>query len=148
MQALYSYKQGGGEAAEVIDHLLRDPLGDDRNTFRFAERLFLRTIDHQEETDALIEKHAENWDLARIALIDRVVLRMALTEFLTFEDIPPKVTINEAIEIVKRYSTEKSGPFINGILDAALLDLQQRGRLQKSGRGLIGMQSIRDRQAS
>jgi len=148
MQALYAYEQGGGEPADIIDLQLRDALIGDRNTFRFAERLFLRTIDHRKETDALIEKHAENWDLARIALIDRIVLRMALTEFLTFEDIPPKVTINEAIEIVKRYSTDKSGPFLNGILDAAVMDLQRQGRLKKSGRGLIGMQSLRDRQTS
>ena len=148
MQALYAYEVGGGEAADVINRLIREPLQDDRNTFRFAESLFLRTLDLRDDLDEIIEKHAENWDLARIALIDHVVLRMALCEFVAFEDVPPKVTINEAIEIAKRYSTEKSGPFINGILDAAVVDLQQRGRLKKSGRGLIGMQSIRDRQAS
>ena len=70
---------------------------------------------------------------------------MAVCEFLSFEDIPPKVTINEAIDIAKRYSTDKSGKFINGILDATLLDLQKQGRLKKSGRGLIGMQSIQSR---
>ena len=77
--------------------------------------------------------------------IDRNVLRLAVCELLFLEDIPPKVTINEAIDIAKRYSTEKSGEFINGILDAALLDLQKQGRLKKTGRGLIGMQSIQSR---
>lgn len=148
MQALYAFALSGDEAVHVIDILIRQPLAEDATAIRFAESLFLRTLDRTEEADAIIEQHAENWDLSRIALIDRLVLRMALTEFLAFEDIPPKVTINEAIEIVKRYSTEKSGQFVNGILDAAVLDLQQKGLLKKSGRGLVGMQSMRDRLTS
>lgn len=142
MQALYAFELGSGDASHVIKTLLTPRLDDADGTLRFAERLFLRTLDHVEETDSLISEHAENWDLARIALIDRIILRMALCEFLAFEDIPPKVTINEAIDVAKRYSTENSGKFINGILDAALLDLKERGRLKKSGRGLIGMQPI------
>ena len=67
---------------------------------------------------------------------------------LSFEDIPPKVSINEAIEIAKKYSTPRSGQFINGILDAALMDLHQQGRLVKSGRGLVGMGSLRARTTS
>ncbi len=145
MQALYAYELGSGDVPHVIKTLLKPHLPDGEGTLRFAERLFIRTIDLAEQTDVLIAAHAENWDLARIALIDRVLLRMALCEFLAFEDIPPKVTINEAIDIAKRYSTENSGKFINGILDAALLDLQEHGRLNKSGRGLVGMQSISSR---
>lgn len=145
MQALYAFEQGGGEARHVIDTLLRPDLDDDAKTFRFAERLFLRTLDFTAEADDIIAQHAQNWDLARIALIDRLVLRMALCEFVSFEDIPPKVTINEAIEIAKRYSTDNSGKFVNGILDAAVLDLHAAGRLKKSGRGLVGMQALEDR---
>lgn len=114
---------------------------------RFAESLFLRTLDLAAEADQIISRHADNWDIARIACIDRILLRMAICEFLTFEDIPPKVTINEAIDIAKRYSTDNSGKFINGILDAAVLELQQQQRLKKSGRGLVGTQSISDRLA-
>jgi N utilization substance protein B len=69
--------------------------------------------------------------------VDRLTLRMAITEFLHFEDIPPKVTINEAIEVAKSYSTEQSGTFLNGILDAVLKTLKTEGRLRKSGRGLV-----------
>ena len=70
---------------------------------------------------------------------------MAICELLTFEDIPPKVSINEAIEVAKRYSTSKSGKFINGILDAVLISLQREGRLRKKGRGLLGMENMSTR---
>ena len=145
MQALYAFTLGGGEVPHILDTLVKPRFNEDTTTLKFAETLFLRTLDIADEADRLIGRHADNWDLSRIALIDRILLRMAVCEFLSFEDIPPKVTINEAIDIAKRYSTDKSGKFINGILDAALLDLQQQGRLKKSGRGLIGMQSIQSR---
>ncbi len=70
---------------------------------------------------------------------------MAICEMLSFPDIPPKVSINESIEIAKKYSTENSGKFINGILDAVLLVLYEEGRLRKSGRGLVGMDSLEQR---
>ena len=145
MQALYAFILGGGDAPHILGTLIKPRLQEDATTLKFAESLFLRTLDLAEEADVLIGQHADNWDLSRIALIDRILLRMAVCEFLRFEDIPPKVTINEAIDIAKRYSTDNSGKFINGILDAALLDLQKQGRLIKSGRGLIGMQSIQSR---
>lgn len=131
-----------------INTILQPALGEDAENLKFATSLFLRTIDTTEESDAIITKHAENWDLSRIALIDRILLRMAICELLNFEDIPPKVSINEAIEVAKRYSTPRSGQFINGILDAVLLHLQQEGRLKKSGRGLVGMESMGDRSVS
>ncbi len=105
----------------------------------FAEQLFLRALDNVDATDKLIQTHAQNWEFERIALIDRLVLRMTLTELLAFEDIPPKVSINEGIELAKRYSTDKSGHFVNGILDSSLIQLMEEGRLRKSGRGLVGM---------
>jgi N utilization substance protein B len=145
MQALYAHELAGGDVRHFIDTLLRPQLKEDTENLRFAESLFLRTLEVQNDLDEIISRHAENWDLSRIALIDHIVLRMAIAELLTFEDIPPKVSINEAIEIVKRYSTSKSGQFINGILDAVLVDLQDRGILKKSGRGLVGMDSIKDR---
>ncbi len=145
MQALYAFEVGGGDAPHILDTIIRPKLTKDAAARTFAERLFRHTLDHAEEADKLISEHADNWDLTRIARIDRILLRMALSEFIRFEDIPPKVTINEAIDIAKRYSTDKSGKFINGILDATLLDLQKQGRLNKSGRGLIGMPSIQSR---
>lgn len=135
MQALYASQLSGDDVEHVVEHLLKPKF--EGEALRFAERLFLRTLDTTDEADALIESHAQNWDLARIAMIDRVLLRMAITEMLRFEDIPPKVSINETIEIAKLYSTPQSGTFINGILDAALADFRAEGRLKKSGRGLV-----------
>jgi len=83
----------------------------------FLRRLVLGVLDHREELDRLIEQYSENWRLNRINVIDRNILRMALFELLYCQDIPPKVTINEAIDLGKRYGSEDSGSFINGILD-------------------------------
>ncbi len=147
MQALYAFELGGGDAEHIIETWLKPNLSEDPAGLEFAVSLFLRTLDCAETADEIISSHTKNWDISRIALIDRLLLRMAICEMLAFEDIPPKVSINEAIEVAKRYSTSKSGKFINGILDAVLLDLQREGRLKKTGRGLIGMDSIRDRVA-
>lgn len=145
MQALYAHEQAGGRADHFVHTLITPEFEDDSQTREFAERLFRTTLDVMEEADDTIRAHATNWDLHRITAIDRALLRMATAELLEFEEIPPKVSIDEAIEIAKSYSTADSGPFINGVLDAVLMDLHRQGRLEKSGRGLIGMDSIRER---
>lgn len=137
LQALYAYQQSGDSVQYITDTIIKEALGADKEFRRFAEKLFFTTLQHQEELDEVIVKHIQNWEISRLALIDRLVLRMALTEFLFFEEIPTKVTINEAIEIVKRFSTAKSGRFVNGILDASVIELQAEGKVQKKGRGLI-----------
>ncbi len=83
----------------------------------FLKRLVLGVLEHCQELDRLIEQYSENWRLDRINMIDRNILRIALFELFYCEDIPPKVTINEAIDLGKRYGSEDSGSFINGILD-------------------------------
>ena len=90
--------------------------------------------------DALQEEmvgRTPNWDSDRIALLDGIMIKMAMAELLFFPTIPPKVTMNEYIEISKDYSTPKSNIFINGILDQTIRDFEQSGRLNKTGRGLI-----------
>lgn len=141
MQALYAFELGGGDAEHVIGTVIADRLEADADVREFATRLFLRTLDEAAAADTLIGKHAQNWELSRIALVDRLVLRIAICELRSFEDIPPKVTINEAIEVAKRYSTDRSGQFVNGILDAVLADLRAQGGLRKRGRGLVGLES-------
>ena len=100
------------EAREWIRSEERDP-----ETVRFALRLIQGTWDTWDELDATIQSVAQNWNIARMAVVDRNVLRIATYELLHCDDIPPKVAINEAIELGKRYSTQNSGAFINGILD-------------------------------
>ena len=139
LQALYAGELSGSDAEHLLDTIVRPRLSDDEGASRFAVSLLVRTMERADETSALIKKHTKNWDLRRIAVIDRLVLQMAITEILYFNDIPPKVSINEAIEVAKDYSTARSGQFVNGILDAVLEDLKQKGRLHKTGRGLIGL---------
>lgn len=83
----------------------------------FAEEIIKGTFKHLAEINALIHKSAKNWSLDRMSIVDRNVLRMAVYEILHRMDIPTSVTINEAIEIAKKYGTEESGSFVNGILD-------------------------------
>jgi N utilization substance protein B len=83
----------------------------------FLKRLVLGVLEHFAQLDRLIEQYSEHWRLDRINMIDRNILRMALFELLYCEEIPPKVTINEAIDLGKRFGSEDSGSFINGILD-------------------------------
>jgi N utilization substance protein B len=84
----------------------------------FANQLVSGTLAHRGEIDPLIAKHADNWDLSRMAVIDRNILRLGVFELLHLEDVPAKVCINEAIELAKRFGDADSGKFINGILDA------------------------------
>jgi N utilization substance protein B len=94
------------------EHFSSQGEGDD-----FLKRLVLGVLEHFHQLDRLIEQYSEHWRLDRINLIDRNILRMALFELLYCEEIPPKVTINEAIDLGKRFGSEDSGSFINGILD-------------------------------
>src|SRR5690606_2569724 len=89
------------------------------------ERLIRGTREHRDETDKLLRTVTRNWDLKRMATVDRNVLRMAAYELLHCSDIPPKVAINEAIEIGKKFSTANSGGFINGILDRIRIDYRK-----------------------
>lgn len=100
--------------------------------------LFRKTIMHADEYQDLIKKFSENWDFDRLALMDILIMQMAISEAIHFPSIPAKVTLNEYIEISKYYSTEKSSYFINGILDKVFLLLRSDDKIKKTGRGLIG----------
>ena len=110
-----------------------DETNDDKN---FIIRLFRLTMKNAEEYSELVKANISNWDYDRIALMDRIIIFMAMTEFYQFHDIPVKVTINEYIEISKYYSTPDSRRFVNGILDKISEQLKKDGKLIKSGRGL------------
>jgi transcription antitermination factor NusB len=122
---------GGGiidEAAEFLSG--EEP---DREARAFAQRLIGGVHERWDEIDDVIRGVAQNWDIARMAVVDRNVLRLATFELLHCRDIPPKVTINEAIELGKRFSTANSGGFINGILDR--IKSQSEGAAKAAGEG-------------
>jgi transcription antitermination protein NusB len=103
----------------------------------FIKNLLRKTISMDKENEALIDELTKNWELDRIAKMDVILMKMAITEFQIFPEIPTKVTLNEYIEISKFYSTPKSNGFINGILDKAIGLLKEENKIVKIGRGLI-----------
>jgi len=136
LQALYAYELSREPIDTIIDTIVAD-LRKQPEAFSFARQLILKVLESSKELDDLIRKRVEHWEFDRLAVIDRIVLRMGICELLYFDDIPPKVSINEAIEIARAYSTEKSDKFVNGVLDSILDDLKKNGRLRKTGRGLL-----------
>ena len=103
----------------------------------FAVNLFRKTILHRDEFKELVEANVANWDYGRLALMDKILIFMALTEFCDFHSIPVKVTINEYVEISKFYSTAESRRFVNGMLDKIAKQLTESGKLVKTGLGLV-----------
>jgi transcription antitermination protein NusB len=135
LQILYAYEMNKEGLQALVDGMLSD-ISEDADK-QFGSDLINRVIIHKNDLDQEINSRVDNWEMGRIALIDLLLLRMGLCELLFFPEIPPKVSINEAIEIAKEFSTAGSGKFINGILDAVLSDLKTKGRLNKLGRGLV-----------
>jgi transcription antitermination protein NusB len=103
----------------------------------FFKEIFSITHDNDEEYEEIIAGQSKNWDISRIALVDKIILKMALAEMIHFHSIPVKVTINEFIEVSKNYGTPKTKIFVNGILDVLANKLTSEGVIKKSGRGLI-----------
>lgn len=136
LQALYAYELSKEPITDVINDFLGD-LKNSKDDFNFAKKIVNEVVHHEEEIEKIIKAKVAHWEYDRIAYIDKILLRIGICEFLYFPDIPPKVTINESIEIAKTFSTDQSGKFINGVLDAILDDLKEANRLNKSGRGLI-----------
>ena len=116
LQTLYQLDLTKDDDRKQVDKILAEQDAD-KEPRDFARDLVYGTLDHKDEIDEMISEVTQNWAIARMAVIDRNVLRLATHELLHRDDIPPKVSINEAIEIGKRFSTTNSGAFINGILD-------------------------------
>ncbi len=130
-----SYSPGSSTPFEVFE--LSINWEDDKQYF---EDLYKYTIDNGEEYEDIIAAKSKNWEIDRISMTDKIILEMAIAEMINFPSIPVKVTINEYIELSKKYSTPKSKQFVNGVLDVLSNDLQQKGVIKKSGRGLIDNQ--------
>lgn len=103
----------------------------------FVSKLFRNTIVHGGEYSDLIGEYTKNWEIDRIAVMDIILMKMALAEAITFKNIPLKVTLNEYIELSKYYSTPKSHGFLNGVLDQLFSNLREKGDIKKTGRGLV-----------
>lgn len=118
LQILYQFEIN----PEPLEELIGKFWGQQEESFspeikEFAEKLVQGTCAHQDEIDKVISRYADNWELPRMAIIDRNIMRFATYELLYLADIPPKVTINEAVNLAKKFSQEESGKFVNGILD-------------------------------
>lgn len=116
LQLLFQYDLSQFSPQELLELFWEVHPSDTKNR-DFAEFIFSNFLDYQSQIDSLIRRHAENWRLERMAVVDRNILRMAVTEFLCAET-PKVVVIDEAIEIARRFSTEESSKFVNGLLDA------------------------------
>jgi N utilization substance protein B len=135
MQVLYAHEMTKDPIKKVKYDLLRDLK--DKDSIDFANDLIEKTLENQVDYESMIKDTVKNWELDRIALLDTIIIKMCISEFLYFEEIPPKVSINEAIDIAKDYSTRNSGKFVNGILDSILGNLQKNKKIHKTGKGLV-----------
>lgn len=119
LQMLYQQDMSGNAPDMIID-TFEDLQKSKPNTRDFATKIFRGTVDHLSEIDLMIQAQADNWRLSRMAVVDRNIIRMSIYEFLHETGTPKLVVIDEAIEIAKKFGTDKSSQFINGILDGIL----------------------------
>jgi N utilization substance protein B len=110
---------------------LPPPTAEEAEMRLFADPLIRGAVEHRDAIDEHIKKHAKNWEFHRIATVDRNIMRLAIYEMLFREDIPPIVSINEAVDIAKKFSTQDSGKFVNGILDKVRSELMRPARIVK-----------------
>lgn len=135
MQVLYAQLLSSDPIEKVKSDLLSDIK--EKENRDFADQLIKVILDNEKLLDEYILEKVMNWEMERMSLLDKIILKIGLAELLYFPDIPPKVSINEAIDIAKEYCTKNSGRFVNGILDAIHDDLKKDNTMNKSGRGLI-----------
>ena len=131
-KTLKKFKTDSGEKTPLM------PLFKNAEDEEFVKILFRKVIVHSKKCSDLIDKNTTNWEVDRIALMDILVMQLAITEILEFPEIPVKVTLNEYIEIAKYYCTSKSSTFVNGILDNIVKEIRDEGLFNKFGRGLVG----------
>jgi N utilization substance protein B len=137
LMTLSAYKQNW-VSTKPLPPLFKDELDEESGQdLLFAKNIFKSTIKNSASYQELIKPKIMNWEIDRVALMDMLILKMALVELIEMPSIPIKVTMNEYIEISKYFSTPKSKIFINGILDSLIVDLRANGTIKKAGRGLV-----------
>jgi len=126
LQALYEAEFSERTQTAIIDEQIGRRAPSDE-TAQYARTLFLKTIEKKDDLDRIIDPLLENWDPARVSLVDRNILRFALAEVLYFPDVPARVIVDEAIEVAHRFSSEEAGRFVNGLVDRFVKEFRKDG---------------------
>jgi len=124
LQALYAYEMRESRPEELVEEFIRENSLDEKSV-AFVKELLLKVIQNMNYVDDLIKGCVEHWDFSRLAVVDKNILRLSIGEFLFFADIPRKVSIDEAIELAKEFSSSDSGSFVNGVLDSIAKQLNR-----------------------
>lgn len=125
LKSLYSYEISNIEPNTTLDDLLSESTLDQSSRI-FASQLYNKVLENRKSIDNMIKECVDNWDINRLAIIDKNIIRMGICELLFFGDIPQKVSMDEAIELAKKYGAEDSGSFVNGILDHVANNLSKK----------------------
>lgn len=132
IKSIKKLKENADNLACIFDNFT-----DKEEDIQFAKTLFNKTIEEDKRNAEMIAEKTQNWEVDRIATVDILIMKMAISELTSFSQIPIKVTLNEYIDLSKTYSTPKSKIFVNGILDKLIVDLKTNGKITKIGRGLM-----------
>lgn len=135
LQCLYAIRTGGSDFDGILDYIGRNPLDEEpvsQESLDYCRDLLRLTLPKQVWAEKIIKPKLKNWEIERVTFIDRLILELAIAEMVYMDDVPTKVSISEAIEIAKRFSTNESPSFINGILDAVYHDMLN-GKLLQNG---------------
>ncbi len=136
-KTIKGYKESADEYTSLPTLLKDENHAEGSEDMQFVKQLYRKTLINSSDLNKVISERADNWDLERIAIMDTILIKMAITELIEFPSIPVKVTLNEYIELSKEYSSPKSKIFINGVLDKLIVEYKEKGIIRKSGRGLM-----------
>ena len=125
LKALYAHDIAGTDPEQIVKEIIAPSLIKP-GAKEFSRLLLLKTVQSIKEIDELIKGHAKSWDFSRIATIEKNILRMGICEFLFFDDIPSTISIDEAIELAKKYAEKDSKNFVNAVLDSVLKGMQKK----------------------
>ena len=126
LQAIYAHEFNGSDLDDTCEFMLDEGNPPIENVIKYGKQLSNLIFQHAVKIDRLIKNRSKNWDIDRITLIDKLILRMALVEMMYMDEVPPKVSITEGVEIAKQFSTDDSSSFINGILDAVYNEMLKK----------------------
>ncbi|MCK4404605.1 MAG: transcription antitermination factor NusB [candidate division Zixibacteria bacterium] len=130
LKALYAYDISGTEVEQISNDIISPSLIKSEAK-KFSQSLFFKVVQNIKEIDKLIKDHVKSWDFSRIATVEKNILRMGICEFLFFDDIPSTISIDETIELAKKYADKDSKKFVNAVLDSVLKGLEKKERMRE-----------------